>query len=199
MCSENERRSYGFGTTWRWVINNRIFIFEWTNPLRYPKITHSPRNEEFHISLFSHGLTSSATDWSFGPHSSQRSVLQKLFQCTSYLCQHLFKTLLLSTFQRSSFKTLQRHLSPAVLYFLSLFLWLCPSLFSHTLLMDLWLTPPVLAAIDLLLSLASYDKTIACLPLSLSLSLSERNNLLHEGSVGSQWTLNSVWMLWTRN
>ncbi len=32
--SEDERRSYGFGTTWGWVINDRIFIFWWTNPLR---------------------------------------------------------------------------------------------------------------------------------------------------------------------
>ncbi len=27
LCSEDERRSYGFGTTWGWVINDRIFIF----------------------------------------------------------------------------------------------------------------------------------------------------------------------------
>ncbi len=33
LCSEDERRSYGFGTTREWVINNRIFIFGWTNPL----------------------------------------------------------------------------------------------------------------------------------------------------------------------
>ncbi len=33
LCSEDEQRSYGFGTTWEWVINNRIFIFGWTNPL----------------------------------------------------------------------------------------------------------------------------------------------------------------------
>ncbi len=25
LCSEDERRSYGFGTTWGWVINDRIF------------------------------------------------------------------------------------------------------------------------------------------------------------------------------
>ncbi len=34
LCSEDERRSYGFGTTWGWVINDRIFIFGWTIPLR---------------------------------------------------------------------------------------------------------------------------------------------------------------------
>jgi len=34
LCSEDERRSYGFGTTWGWVINDRNFIFGWTNPLR---------------------------------------------------------------------------------------------------------------------------------------------------------------------
>ncbi len=32
LCFEDERRSYGFGTTWRWV-NDRIFIFGWTIPL----------------------------------------------------------------------------------------------------------------------------------------------------------------------
>ncbi len=26
LCSEDERRSYRFGTTWGWVINDRIFI-----------------------------------------------------------------------------------------------------------------------------------------------------------------------------
>ncbi len=30
LCSEDERRSYGFGMTWGWVINDRIFIFGWT-------------------------------------------------------------------------------------------------------------------------------------------------------------------------
>ncbi len=33
LCSEDEWRSYGFATTWGWVINDRIFIFGWTNPL----------------------------------------------------------------------------------------------------------------------------------------------------------------------
>ncbi len=33
LCSEDEQRSYGFGTTWGWVINDRIFIFGWTIPL----------------------------------------------------------------------------------------------------------------------------------------------------------------------
>ncbi len=33
LSSEDERRSYGFGTTWRWVINDRMFIFGWTIPL----------------------------------------------------------------------------------------------------------------------------------------------------------------------
>ncbi len=30
LCSEDERRSYGFGTTWGWVINDKILIF-WVN------------------------------------------------------------------------------------------------------------------------------------------------------------------------
>ncbi len=33
LCSEDEQRSYGFGTTWGWVINDRIFIFGWSNLL----------------------------------------------------------------------------------------------------------------------------------------------------------------------
>ncbi len=33
LCSEDERRSYGFVTTWGWVINDRIFIFWRTIPL----------------------------------------------------------------------------------------------------------------------------------------------------------------------
>ncbi len=32
LCSENEQRTYGFGTTWGWVINDRIYIFHlWVN------------------------------------------------------------------------------------------------------------------------------------------------------------------------
>ncbi len=34
LCSEDERRSYVFGTTWGWVTNDWIFIFGWTVPLR---------------------------------------------------------------------------------------------------------------------------------------------------------------------
>ncbi len=33
LCSEDEQRSYRFGTTWGWVINDSIFIFGWTIPL----------------------------------------------------------------------------------------------------------------------------------------------------------------------
>ncbi len=33
LCSEDECRSYGYGTTWGWVINDSIFIFGWTIPL----------------------------------------------------------------------------------------------------------------------------------------------------------------------
>ncbi len=32
LCSEDERRSDRFGTTWGWVINDIIFIFGWTKP-----------------------------------------------------------------------------------------------------------------------------------------------------------------------
>ncbi len=34
LCNVDEQRFYGFGTTWGWVINDRIDIFEWTIPLR---------------------------------------------------------------------------------------------------------------------------------------------------------------------
>ncbi len=33
LCSEDERRSNGFGMTLAWVINDKIFIFRWTIPL----------------------------------------------------------------------------------------------------------------------------------------------------------------------
>ncbi len=35
LCSEDEQRSYGFGTTWEWVINYIIVIFGWTIPLSF--------------------------------------------------------------------------------------------------------------------------------------------------------------------
>ncbi len=100
-----------------------------------------------------------------------------------------FYTLLFSTFQWSSFKTLQRHLSPAVLYFLSVSLTLSFSFLSYT--GDGFVAnPSSISSYWLVAVTGQLWKTIACL--SLSLSLSERNNLLHEGSVGSQWTLISV-------
>ncbi len=34
VCSEDERRSYRFETTWGWVINDRVFILGWTIPLK---------------------------------------------------------------------------------------------------------------------------------------------------------------------
>ncbi len=33
LCFKDERRSYRFGKTWGWVINDRILIFGWTTPL----------------------------------------------------------------------------------------------------------------------------------------------------------------------
>ncbi len=48
MCSKDELSSYRFGTIWGWVINDRIFIFGWTIPLKPDSlstiflITHSP-------------------------------------------------------------------------------------------------------------------------------------------------------------
>ncbi len=43
LRSEDEWRSYGVGTTWGWVINNRIFIFGWTIPLKQPNSAVIPR------------------------------------------------------------------------------------------------------------------------------------------------------------
>ncbi len=50
LCSEDEWRSYGFGTTWEWVINDRIIIFGWTNPLRHV----NPKAVNMSIHLFVH-------------------------------------------------------------------------------------------------------------------------------------------------
>jgi len=33
LCSAEERKSYRFGTKWRWVYDDTIFIFGWTIPL----------------------------------------------------------------------------------------------------------------------------------------------------------------------
>jgi len=38
LCSEDERRSYRYGTTWGWVINDRNFIFGWTKYLFQNKV-----------------------------------------------------------------------------------------------------------------------------------------------------------------
>ncbi len=51
LCSEDERRSYRFGTTWERVINDRIFIFGWTVPLT--------RNHH----KYSHTIYSAVTLW----------------------------------------------------------------------------------------------------------------------------------------
>ncbi len=40
LCSEDERRSYGFGMTRGWVINDRISIFGWTIPLMSESLNH---------------------------------------------------------------------------------------------------------------------------------------------------------------
>ncbi len=34
LCSAEQRHSYRFGTTWGWVNDDTIFIFEWTIPLK---------------------------------------------------------------------------------------------------------------------------------------------------------------------
>ncbi len=55
LCSEDERRSYGFGTSWAWVINDRIFIFGWTVTLMYEESwTNSVQyfNSSYHSRFF---------------------------------------------------------------------------------------------------------------------------------------------------
>ncbi len=49
LCSEDEWMSYGFGTTWGWVINHRIFIFWWTIPLILAKILEINESEKWFL------------------------------------------------------------------------------------------------------------------------------------------------------
>ncbi len=46
LCSEDEQRTYGFGTTWGWIIDDRIFILGWTN------VSESSRTFLFSLSVF---------------------------------------------------------------------------------------------------------------------------------------------------
>ncbi len=39
LCFEDERRSYRFGTTWGWVINDTILILGWTIPLTFKAVS----------------------------------------------------------------------------------------------------------------------------------------------------------------
>ncbi len=53
LCSEDEHRSYGFGTSWGWVIYDRIFIFGWTIPLMFSTETwyQTPLKTDFMFQL----------------------------------------------------------------------------------------------------------------------------------------------------
>ncbi len=55
LCSEDERRFYGFGTTWGWVINNIIFIFGWTITLTLKTLYGKTikRHQKINLLLFS--------------------------------------------------------------------------------------------------------------------------------------------------
>ncbi len=59
LCFKNELRSYGFGITWGWLNDDRIFIFVWTIPLTaYVWGTVSPNSCTFQsIQLHSYGCT----------------------------------------------------------------------------------------------------------------------------------------------
>ncbi len=58
LCVQQNRHSYRFGTTWGWVNDERIFISEWTIPLRpaclnviLTKICSCLRTEEHEVSV----------------------------------------------------------------------------------------------------------------------------------------------------
>ncbi len=54
LCSEDERRSYRFGVTWGWVINDRIFTFGWTIPLSSWTVSESERASIYCIQFRQH-------------------------------------------------------------------------------------------------------------------------------------------------
>ncbi len=69
LCSKDKQKSYGFGTRWGWVINDRIFIFGWTIPLmpfewcgKHTKPFrlgwHNWNSTQMHIHTEKHGLWS---------------------------------------------------------------------------------------------------------------------------------------------
>ncbi len=63
LCPEDERRSYGFGATWGWVINDNVFILGWTIPLNVHDLFFRS-NRVWIISGFNlKHLYSSHTNW----------------------------------------------------------------------------------------------------------------------------------------
>ncbi len=42
LCSEDKLGFYGFGTTWGYVINDKMFIFGCSNPLKHLKVMQKP-------------------------------------------------------------------------------------------------------------------------------------------------------------
>ncbi len=55
LCSEDEWRSYRLRVTWGWVINDRIFIFGWTNPfISAPLVSANTiiAHLSFHLSVY---------------------------------------------------------------------------------------------------------------------------------------------------
>ncbi len=61
LCSKDEWGSYGFGTTWGWVINDSIFIFGWTIPLNFsvvPNMNNSMASEDLEYALLLKSLES---------------------------------------------------------------------------------------------------------------------------------------------
>ncbi len=79
LCSEDERRSYRFGSTWGWVINDRIFIFGWTNPLITANSTQTVQKR---LGLLPTHVCPSPANWNPSRHSQRKDpgwLLQMLY------------------------------------------------------------------------------------------------------------------------
>jgi len=44
---KDEQKSYGFGTTWRWVLNDKIFIFRLACKKKFDKNTFSRQQKKY--------------------------------------------------------------------------------------------------------------------------------------------------------
>ncbi len=81
LCSEDDWRSYGFGTTWGWVINDRTFIFGWTKPL----------TRQFNVLTVRLKLRSQVYGHHFQRVSTWNRIVQKACQYQVYITKILSK------------------------------------------------------------------------------------------------------------